>query len=51
MILKIFQYSNNEKGILFMSTKFESELNVYLKLFDLLYADGTILLSETPEDL
>ena len=34
-----------------MSTKFESELNVYLKLFDLLYADGTTLLSVTPEDL
>ena len=51
--LEDFLYSNKLKGLSFISTKLESELNVYLKLFVLLhvYANDTILLSEMPEDL
>ena len=41
--LEDFLYSNKLKGLSFISTKLESELNVYLKLFVLLYADYTIL--------
>jgi hypothetical protein len=39
------------KGLLFISTKLEKDFDLYLKLFVLLYADDTILLSEIPENL
>ena len=49
--LEDFLYSNNVLGLSFISTKLEKEFDLYLKLFVLLYADDTILLSESPEDL
>ena len=34
-----------------MSEEIENQLNVYLKLFVILYADDTVIMSETKEDL
>ena len=41
----------NAKGLKSINTDIEIELSVYLKLFLLLYADDTILLAESREDL
>ena len=49
--LESYLQSYNVKGLSEMSKKLERELQIYLKLFILLYADDTILLSETREDL
>jgi hypothetical protein len=52
-VLENFMHNNNVKDLPFISTKFENELGMYmyLKLLVLLYADDTILLSETHLDL
>ena len=34
-----------------ISSKYANEFNMYLNLFVLLYADDTVLMSETAEDL
>jgi hypothetical protein len=44
-------YINDVKGLSNLCDKLENELYIYLKSFVLLYADDTILLSETPTDL
>lgn len=41
----------NAKGLKSIDTDIENELSVYLRLFLLLYADDTILLAESREDL
>ena len=33
-----------------ISSKYSDEFNMYLKLFVLLYADDTVLMSDSPED-
>ena len=49
--LEEFMISNGATGLNSLSSKFENDLNMYLNLFVLLYADDTVLMSETPEDL
>ena len=49
--LEEFLLSNNVKDLSCLSEKVEREFNIYLQLFVLLYADDTILLSESPDDL
>ena len=49
--LETFLTSNGALGLPTISAKFENELNMYMNLFVLLYADDTILLAETPDGL
>ena len=42
---------NNVHGFESISTDLENDFNLYIKLFILLYADDTILFSESKEDL
>ena len=41
----------NLPGLKTISEKFEKNLNIYLKLFVLLYADDTVIMAESREDL
>ena len=43
--------TENIKGIESVTKTLEKDINVYLKLFVLLYADDTVLLAETADDL
>ena len=43
--------TENIKGIESVTKALEKDINVYLKLFVLLYADDTVLLAETADDL
>ena len=43
--------SDNCEGLSMLSDCFQSELEIYLRLYVLLYADDTIILAETAEDL
>jgi hypothetical protein len=47
------QFLNNRKisGLTSITEDFESELDVYLKLVVLLYADDTVIMSESKEDM
>ena len=49
--IESFLGNSNVKGAKCVSTELEERLNVYLKLFILLYADDTVLFSESLEDL
>lgn len=49
--LEDFLQSKNIVGLKSISDEIESELNLFLKLFTILYADDTVLLSESPTDL
>ena len=49
--LEEFLISNGATGLNSVSSKFVNEFDIYLNLFVLLYADDTVLKSETPEDL
>ena len=42
---------NNVHGLSSISQELSDSLNIYMKLFILLYADDTILFSDCPEDL
>ena len=42
---------NNVHGLDSISDDIERELNMYLKLFVILYADDTVLMSESSDDL
>ena len=46
-----FMFINNVQGLSELCENLENEFNVYLRLFVLLYADDTILLSEKPTEL
>lgn len=48
--LEEYLYVNNVRGLTCLSNKIRKDLNLYLSLFVLLYADDTILLSENPEE-
>ena len=43
--------TENIKGIESVTEALEKDINVFLKLFVLLYADDTVLLAETADDL
>ena len=49
--LEEFLKVNNIIGLKSISDEIETELNYYFKLFFILYADDTILMSESQEDL
>ena len=49
--LEEFFQVNNIIGLKSISDEIETELNYYLKLFVILYADDTVLMSESQEDL
>ena len=48
--LQTFLATENIKGIESVTEALEKDINVYLKLFVLLYADDTVLLAETADD-
>lgn len=48
--LEEYLHVNNVRGLTCLSNKIRKDLNLYLSLFVLLYADDTILLSENPEE-
>ena len=43
--------NHNVTGLLTISQDIENIMNVYMNIFLLLYADDTVLMAETPEDL
>jgi hypothetical protein len=47
------QFLNDRKvnDLTSITEDFESELDIYLKLFVLLYADDTVIISESKEDM
>lgn len=49
--LENYFFNNNVLGLTSISDGLETKLNVFLKLFLLLYADDTILMSESKNDL
>jgi hypothetical protein len=51
MIWKIFLENHNVTGLPTISQDIENSMNVYINIFLLLYADDTVLMAETPEDL
>ena len=51
MIWKIFLENHNVTSLLTISQDIENIMNVYMNIFLLLYADDTVLMAETHEDL
>ena len=49
--LESYLQSKDVSGLTTLSEEIENQLNVYLKLFVILYADDTVIMSETKEDL
>ena len=49
--LESYLQSKDVSGLTTLSEEIENQLNVYLKLFVILYADDTVIISETKEDL
>ena len=49
--LQTFLANENIKGIESVTKALEKDINVYLKLFIVLYADNIVLLAETADDL
>jgi hypothetical protein len=49
--LEDFLENHNVTGLLTISQDIENIMNVYIDIFLLLYADVTVLMAETPEDL
>jgi hypothetical protein len=49
--LEDFLENHNVTGLLTISQDIENIMNVYINIFLLLYADDTVLMAETPEDL
>jgi len=49
--LEDFLLSKNITGLNSINSDLETELEIYLKMFIMLYADDTVLLAETPGDL
>ena len=42
---------SNVQGLPTISEMFENKLNIFFKLFAILYADDTVLVAESPEEL
>jgi flagellin-specific chaperone FliS len=51
MTLTLFLENENITGLQTISDEIENNLDIYLKLFILLYAEDTVLLAETANDL
>ena len=49
--LQMLFENSNLNGLETVSNCIEDKLNIYLKLFALLYADDTLLMAETHDDL
>jgi hypothetical protein len=49
--LDTFLTSKNAQGVKSISEDFENEIQIYVKLFTILYADDTVLLAESAEEL
>ena len=49
--LETFLTSKNAQGVKGISENFENDLQIYVKLFTILYADDTVLLAESAEEL
>ena len=49
--LEDFLENHNVTGLLTISQDIENIMNVYMNILLLLYADDTVLMAETPEDL
>jgi hypothetical protein len=49
--LQSFLEKENLPGLKTIEEKIEENLNIYLKLFVLLYADDTVIMAESSEDL
>lgn len=49
--LEKFLVDKNATGLKSITTDFENELNVFVKLFIILYADDTVLVAETADEL
>ena len=49
--LETFLQAKNVTGLESISSDLENQLNIYLKLFIILYADDTVILSESESDL
>jgi hypothetical protein len=49
--LETFLEAKNVTGLESISSDLENQLNIYLKLFIILYADDTVILSESESDL
>ena len=49
--LQSFLEKENLPGLKTISEKIEENLNIYLKLFVLLYADDTVIMAESREDI
>jgi hypothetical protein len=49
--LDTFLTSKNAQGVKSISEDFENDLQIYVKLFTILYADDTVLLAESAEEL
>ena len=51
MIWILFLTSKNAQGVKSISEDFENDLQIYVKLFTILYADDTVFLAESAEEL
>jgi hypothetical protein len=49
--LEQFLNENNAIGLISLTEDLEQELDTYLKLFILLYADDTVILAESSDDM
>jgi hypothetical protein len=49
--LDTFLTSKNAQWVKSISEEFENDLQMYVKLFTILYADDTVLLAESAEEL
>jgi hypothetical protein len=49
--LDTFLTSTNAQGVKSISEDFENDLQIYVKLFTILYADDTVLLAGSVEEL
>jgi hypothetical protein len=49
--LEQFLHDRNSKGLDSIAKDIEDELDIFLRLFILLYADDTVLFSNSTEDL
>ena len=49
--LETFLTSKNAQGVKSISEDFENDLQIYVKLFTILYADDAVLLAESAEEL
>ena len=49
--METFLTNKNAQGVKTISEDFENDLQIYVKLFTILYANDTVLLAESAEEL